>query len=79
MLLKKYEKWKVKTSVTKIKYEIQDLVKKKENISFELSTLLEKSSQSYNEFHHKNEELRSEVVENEGLIHKLSEKWIALN
>ena len=62
-----------KITIEKYKMEIQDLMYKREHVSHELSSLIESSSNTYTEYHSKNEELRIAIIEKEELIHELAE------
>lgn len=62
-----------KLTVEKYQTEIQDLVKKRESISHELSSLIEKSNHVYIEYNNKNKLLVKEIEEKENTINNLSE------
>ena len=63
-----------KITIKQYNLEIQDLIKKRERISYELNSLLESSNSSYSEYNEKNGTLILEIQNYEGIIANLSEK-----
>jgi len=70
----KEEESKGKTTINQYKLEINDLIKKRESISYELNSLLDNSNNNYSEYNEKNKLLIHEINYHEKIISTLSEK-----
>lgn len=73
VILLKGKESEAKITIESYKTEIQDLMYKREHVSYELSNLIENSSKAFTDFHNKNQLLGKEIIEKEELIHELTE------
>lgn len=65
---------KRKITINQYNLEIQNLIKKRENISYELNSLIDSSNNSYSEYNEKNKLLINEIQSHEKILTELSEK-----